>query len=392
MGYRARAGTAAFAFVSLSLGFGVREAAAFEVAQFGESGFFRIDYQLQARLGERNQGPELGSTETTYDAYVRRNRLSFIGAANETFSGVVQLEFNGGQRLGDVTVSNDRREFELVLLDAYGTADVASFLKVRVGKTKHVLTREVQEGCFDPLSIDRSPFILGPFSAHAPEKSTRDVGLMIWGNVYENVFQYRLAVMQGNRFGDTPSGIGFRYTGRVHVTLFDKEAGVVYKGTYVGKKRVLTLGAGYELQPNAVYSTGTSGAATYRAYTYDAFYEHPTRFGTFTVSGAYLAADFDEAAIRGIRDAQEIPGERNGFYWKAGYMLGPVQLFGRWERWSFASLNGVVGQQLTWLVGGVNFYAYGEHLRLTLEASATELDKPPATDFATVLFQTQVRL
>jgi hypothetical protein len=383
---------AAVGLVSLSMAFGIREAAAAEVMQFGESGFLRIDYQLQARLAERNQAADPGSTANTYDAYVRRNRLSFIGAANETFGGVVQLELNGGQRIGEITVSDERRKFELLLLDAYATADATSFLRVRAGKTKHVLTREVQEGCFDPLSIDRSPFILGPFGAHAPEKSTRDVGLMIWGNVYDDVFQYRLAVMQGNRFGDTAAGIGFRYTGRVHVTLFDKEPGAVYKGTYVGKKRVLTVGAGYELQPNAVYASGTAGAETYRAYTYDVFYEHPTRFGTFTVSGAHLETDFGEAAIRGVADAQGVSGERNGFYWKAGYMLGPVQLFGRWERWSFASLNGVVGQQLRWLVGGVNFYAYGDHLRLTLEASTTDLAEAPAEDFATILFQAQVRL
>jgi hypothetical protein len=215
---------------------------------------------------------------------------------------------------------------------------------------------------------------------------------MVWGNVYENVFQYRLALMQGNRFGDTPEGIGFRYTGRVHVTLFDQEAGVVYKGTYVGKKRVLTFGAGYELQPNAVFWSGTSGAQNYSAYTLDVFYEHPTPFGTFTGSGAYLKADFGEAAIRGVADAQGVSGERNGFYWKAGYMLGPVQVYGRYERWSFANLNGVVGQQLTWLVGGINFYAYGEHLRFTLETSATQFDKPPATNFNTVQLQAQVRL
>ncbi len=397
MAYRARAAKLAFVVVSLCGGVSFREAAAVEVTEFGEAGFLRIDYQLQARLAARDQTADPSSSGTTYDEYVRRNRLSFIGAVNETFSGVVQLEFNGGQRIGDVNVSQDRRAFELVLLDAYANADPTSFLRVRIGKTKHLLTREVQEGCFDPLSMDRSPFILGPFSQHAPEKSTRDVGLMVWGNVYENVFQYRLGVMQGNRFGDTPSGIGFRYTGRVHATFFDKESGTVYKGTYVGKKRVLTVGAGYELQPNAVYSSVTtsgvtSGAENYSAYTYDAFYEHPTRFGTFTVSGAYLKTDFGGAAIRGVADAQGVSGERNGFYWKAGYMLGPVQIYGRWERWSFASLDGVVGQRLTWLVGGVNYYTYGEHLRFTLEASSTGFRDPPAQDFTTVQLQAQVRL
>jgi hypothetical protein len=391
MRHRAHAVTAAILFASLFDGPGIHEAAAIEVTQFGDAGSLRVDYQIQARAGARDQGPDPTRAENTYDAYLRRNRLSFIGAANETFGAVVQLELNGGQRIGDVTVSDQRRSFELVLLDAFATADPFDFLRVRVGKTKHVLTREVQEGCFDPLSIDRSPFILGPFSAHEAEKTTRDVGLVVWGNIYEKIVQYRLAVMQGNRFGATPEGIGYRYTGRVHLTFFDQEPGIVYKGSYLGKKRVLTLGAGYERQPNAVYASGTTGAQAYSAYTADVFYEQPTPYGTFTASGAYLKADFGEAGIRGVADAQGVGGERNGFYWKAGYMLGPFQLYGRWENWSFAFLNGVVGQKLTWLVAGLNWFVDGEHLRFTLEGSTTRFDTGPATNFATILFQAQAR-
>lgn len=393
MGYRARAVTTASLAVTLSAGFGIDEASAREITQLGESGFLRIDYQLQARAGVRDQGPDPTKDENTYDAYVRRNRLSFIGKANEAYGAVVQLEFNGGNQLGDVSVFDSRRKWEFVLLDAFATADPLDFLRVRAGKTKHVLTREVNEGCFDPLSIDRSPFILGPFGAHAPEKSTRDVGLVLWGNFRDSMIQYRVAAMQGNRFGETPDGIGFRYSGRVHVTLFDKEPGIVYRGTYLGKKRVLTLGAGYELQPNAVYSSGKTGAENYSAYTYDVFYEHPTSFGTFTVSGAYLKADFGEAAIRNIADAQGASGERNGFYWKGGYLYGKFQVFGRFEHWSFASLSGVVGQKLTWLVAGLNYFVFGdENLRLTLEGANTRFDKAPAKDFNTVLFQVQAQL
>lgn len=371
-------------------GFGIHEAAAREILQFGNAGFLSIDYQLQARVGARDQGPAYAD-ENTRDFYLRRNRLSFIGAANETFGAVVQLEFNGGQQLGD-TVVQAARKYELVLLDAYATADVFDFLRLRAGKTKHVLTREVQEGCFDPLSIDRSPFILGPFSQHSPEKTTRDVGLVLWGNAYDKTVQYRLAVMQGNDFGTgMPDGIGYRYTGRVHVTFFDKEAGPVYRGTYLGKKRVLTLGAGYELQPDAVYSSWTTGAEDYKAYTFDLFYEHPTPFGTFTVSGAYLETDFGEAGTRNVADARGAGGERNGYYWKAGYMRWNFQVFGRYERWSFANLNEVPGQKLRWLVAGVNYYFKGQDARLTLEFSTSDFEKEPATDFHTVLLQAQAR-
>lgn len=371
---------------------GAFDAAALEVARFGEAGFLRVDYQLQARVGRRDQGPDPARAESTDDFYVRRNRLSLIGAANEVFGAVVQLEYNGGQQIGDTAILPSERAYELVLLDAFLTANVADYLRVRVGKTKHVLTREVQEGCFDPLSMDRSPFVSGPFSYDTPEKSTRDLGLVLWGNVLDETLQYRLAVMQGNRFGDgRPDGIGFRYTGRVHLTLFDKESWIVYRGTYLGKKRVLTFGAGFEVQPKAVHSVGTTGAEDYRAYTVDLFYEHPTDVGTFTVSGAYLRTDFGRAGVRGVADAVGVPGERNGYYAKAGYLWRQFQVYGRAERWSFASLNGVLGQELTWLVAGLNYFVKGEHLRFTLEYSHHDFDLGPTSGFHTVLLQGQAQ-
>lgn len=393
-------GQALFVAIVLVGGLGAREAAALEVAQLGEAGFLRVDYQVQARFGMRDQGVDPTRDERTADFYVRRNRLSLIGVANETFGAVVQLELNGGQQLGDTAVLAQQRKFELVLLDAFATVDVKDYLRLRAGKTKHVLTREVQEGCFDPLSMDRSPFILGPFGRTSPEKSTRDVGVVLWGNAYDRTVQYRLAAMQGNDFGSAmPGDIGYRYTGRVHLTFFDKEAGIVYRGTYLGAKKVLTLGAGYEWQRHAVYSSqknGPAGAEDYRAYTYDAFYEHPTRFGTFTASGAYLRTDFGEAALRDVVDAQDASGERNGFYWKAGYMLWRVQVFGRYERWSFANLNGVLGQKLYWTVAGVNYFYRGENARVTLEYSVADLKKEPGMpsvrDFRTVLLQVQAQL
>ncbi|HSN92783.1 MAG TPA: selenite/tellurite reduction operon porin ExtI [Anaeromyxobacteraceae bacterium] len=374
-------------------GLGVRRAAALEVTRFGDSGFLNVDFQIQARVGRRDQGTDATGAGSTSDFYVRRNRLSVHGAANETFGAVVQLEFNGGQRLGDTAVMPEERAYELVLLDAFVTANLADTLKVRAGKTKHVLTREVQEGCFDPLTMDRSLFLSGPFSYDEPEKSTRDLGLVLWGNAYDRTFQYRLAVMQGNAFGDgKPDGIGLRYTGRVHLTFFDKEGGIVYRGTYLGEKRVLTLGAGFEIQPSAVHSLGTTGAEDYWAYTLDAFYEHPTGRGTFTVSGAYLRADFGRAGVRGVADAQGVPGEKSGYYWKAGYLWRQFQIYGRWENWSFASLNGVPGQKLGWLAGGLNYYVKGEDLRFTLEYSWHDFDKAPARDFHTILLQGQARL
>jgi hypothetical protein len=364
------------------------------VVDFGEDGFLNIDYQVQAREAFSSIGSGPDGEDKTNDFYVRRNRLSFLGMVNETYGFAVQVEHNGGRRVGDTSVAPEASDDKVGLLDYYLTADYTDWLKLRAGKTKHTLTREVMEGCFDPLSIDRSPFILGPFSDAAPEKTTRDYGVMAMGNFYSDVFQYRLAIMQGNKFGDNvPDDAGYRYTGRVHVSLLDPETGWGYKGSYLGKKKVLTLGAGYELQQNAVFANHVgNGTHMYKAYTFDAFYEQPTDVGTFTASGAYLKHDFGGAGTNLAAGATGAGGEKDGWYTKAGYLLGKFQVYGRLEKWSFASLGGTAGQQIDWTAEGVNYYIKGQNLRLTLEMQQIDFVKPGNKDFQTVLLQFQARI
>jgi hypothetical protein len=384
-----------FVVVFAAISFMSSLASALQVAECGESGFLDINYQVQLREAWRNIRTDSEDKAVT-DTYLRRNRLSFLGAANDLFGGAVQFEFYGGRSIGDLTVSNHESKYNLTIIDAYVTFTPSNALQFRAGKTKLILTREIQEACFDPLSTDRSLFILGPFSKNLwyYSKTTRDNGVVALGNLFSDVFQYRLAIMEGNRYeGSTsPPDPGFRYTGRVHVSLLDPESGWGYRGSYLGKKKVLTFGAGYEMEPKAVYGAGMKGTQDYKAYTYDAFYEQPTEFGTFTLSGAYLKEDFGNVGISGVPGTIDQEGEKNGWYTKGAYMLGKTQLFGRYEKWSFAWLNGVTGEILTYISGGVNYYIKGQDLRLTLEASHTGFDKAGTVpNFKTVIAQFQAR-
>ena len=379
-------------FILIGLGRG--NAMAYTVAEFDNGGFLEIDYQVQARYAHSDIGPAGSTDSSTTNLYLRRDRLSFLGMVNQTYGYALQFEYPGGQKIGATQISSEASKYKLSVLDYYVTADYAEAFKIRVGKIKHMLTREVSEGCFDPLSIDRSYFILGPFGNNG-EKTTRDEGLVFWGNLFNDVIQYRAAAMYGNNFGDQkPDGIGNRYTGRVHVSLLDPESGLGYKGTYLGKKKVLTFGAGYEMEQNAVFhdNSATPGSDDYKGYTYDAFFEYPTEMGTFTLSGAYLNQDFNGAGARGVSAATSVNGEKNGDYWKAAYMLGKFQVYGRVEKWAFANLDGVVDQHVNWTAEGINYYIKGQDLRLTLEFEKIAFNKPTATgDFKTTVLQFQAK-
>jgi hypothetical protein len=378
-------------------GLGEKNVMAYTVAEFGNGGFLDIDYQVQARAAQSDIGPNGASGHSGVDNYLQRNRISFLGMFDQTYGYAFQVEYPGGQWIDSTHVLSreDAPSYKLSALDYYLTANYADSFNIRVGRTKHVLTREVSEGCFEPLSADRSYFILGPFGNNG-EKTTRDDGIVFWGNFFNDVFQYRLAAMAGNKFGDQhPDDIGYRYTGRIHVSLLDPENGIGYKGTYLGKKKVLTFGAGYEMEPNAVFSSFAggigSGAENYKAYTYDGFFEYPTEMGTFTLSGAHLKQDFNAAGTRDVPGATGANGEKNGNYVKAAYMLGKYQVYGRKEKWAFANLDGIADQHVDWNVVGINYFIKGQDLRLTLELEKVAFNTLPAKDFKTTLLQLQAR-
>ncbi|MEJ2492655.1 MAG: selenite/tellurite reduction operon porin ExtI, partial [Desulfuromonadales bacterium] len=127
------------------------------------------------------------------------------------------------------------------------------------------------------------------------------------------------------------------------------------------------------------------------------FGEYPIDgIGTFTLSGAYVDYDMDDAYQNGSPDADVVGlnGEKNGGYVKVGYMFPrlPLQLFARSENWSFASLNSIYDQEVNWYGGGFNYYLRGQNLKVTVEYSQVDYDKEVSSveDFNTLTAQLQL--
>lgn len=377
---------------------GEQVALGFEPIVFGEEGaFLKIDYQGQLYGVVRNTGSGPDRSSDTSDIFFRRNRLTFWGHGTDKYGFIVQLEYTGEQRVGPLLVS-DQPGKDFSVLDAYFMADFSNYFRVYAGKQKIQLTRENLEDCFEPLSLDRSLFIYTAF------KHSRDTGLVLWGNVPEALMQYRFAVSKGKDNGDEPKS-SLMYTGRVHFSLLDPEYAYGYKGTYLGTKKVLTIGAGVQYEPDAVYSDvlNRTGSKNYTAWTVDAFLEYPFKdAGAVTLSGAYLKTDFGNAFKGSDPDPQSvgIDGDKKGWYVKAGYLLpmkigwGQVQPFVRYENWNFASLNDVFGQKIKWFGGGLNYLIKGQSLRITVEYAKTNFDREvnvQSKDFSTVTAMLQYR-
>lgn len=343
-----------------------------------DQGALQIDYKGQFQMTVRDNGSGSDGDSTTTNFNFRRNRIALMGKYGDMLSMYVQTEFTEDPNVGTLGVEDRSNSTEFQMLDAVMRFKFNDALKVNVGKFKYGFSRENLEACEMPLTLDRSLFI------RAPYVSTRDMGVGIWGNFLEDKIQYRADVMEGRKAGSTDSpDSSFRYTVRGHVSLLDAESDYGYKGTYMGKKQVLTFGAAYQYEPDVAYgdTVAQTGKSDYQAWTVDGFFEYPVEaVGTFTLSGAYADYDLDEAykvSSNVDSDAIGLNGEKNGWYVKAGYMLPnlPIQFFGRYEQWSFAALNNIYDQDVTWYGGGVNYYIWGQNLKLTAELSHTDFDK-----------------
>jgi hypothetical protein len=356
-----------------------------------DEGLMKLEYVGQFQLDYRDTGSGAKGDDSTSEFNFRRNRLALIGMY-DNMGIYFQTEFNEDNNIDGFGV-DDGDESDFRVLDAQFRFKFNDAAQVRVGKYKYNLTRENLEACEQPLTLDRSEMIRAPFVG------TRDKGVTLWGNLFDDIFQYRLDVMNGRNDSNSAPDSNFRYGARAHVTFLDKETGYGYRGTYQGKKKVITLGAAYQMEQDIAYGdcANQTDAVDYQGWTVDLFAEYPIEdVGTFTFSTAYVDYDLDDA-YKGIdpdADVLGLNGEKNGGYTKIAYMLPnlPLQFFARAENWSFAQLDSIYDQEIDWYGGGVNYYFRGQNLKLTLEYSMVDYDTETKAveDFDTVTAQLQV--
>ncbi len=342
---------------------------------FGAEGYVTLGYAMQfwTRAQSFTSPTDNG---TSYDSFFRRNRLLFSGQADDVFGFYVQLEAGNDDKAGNADKS-------IFYRDSYLTADFSDSLRVIVGRFKNTFSRENLEACLEPLSIDRSEVMAyTPFGAQG---GSRDTGIALWGNLADAAVQYRVMLADG-RQGDEVPKKSPRVTGRLHVSLFDPETDYGYKATYLGTRKVFTLGAAFDFQADVAYANfpARTNSKDYKAVTVDGLLEVPTSSGTYTLSGAYFKYDTGGAINQNPDPLLSLSSELKAAYLKGAYLLpnkvgpGRLQPYFRYEKSVYRLNSGFRNQH--WRGVGVNFYQNGQNLRLSLEHANVKFDTQHPTD------------
>lgn len=207
------------------------------------------------------------------------------------------------------------------------------------------------------LSIDYGTF---SFLNSAPTQSSvgRDTGFQAKGYLAGKHLEYRVGVFEGFRNPavagkDAGSRNSFRSAGRLQYNVFDTEVGPFYTGTYLGKKKILAIGGGYDVQ------------ADYAAYAGDLFLDMPVAGGNgFTFQTDYIHYD-GGATFTAL-------SKQNDIYAEAGFYIAKakVMAYYRFEHQGFSdTVNEVKNQSknmigLNWYPAGHNFNIKAAYVRL----------------------------
>ncbi len=348
--------------------------------------------EVHLRVQGWYQGVADGASDgdgTLHDFQLRRVYLSLAGRVTPKVGLFAHL---AADRLGQqgLDVPSLGLGSGVAVRDAWIVYDAAPQLKVQAGRMYVPFTRAFgTESTFALLGLD-IPWTQGGVrgATFYPGKVGRDDGVVLWGNVAGDRLQYRLGVSEGVDDGAANPSDALRVAGRLAVNLLEPETAWFNSGTYLGTKRVLAIGAGFDRQEDLTLAS--VAGRDYSAWTLDAFLDLPVGRGAWTAEAAVVETENTPLAVPLTRLA---PGDdHRAAYLQAGYLLPPLRLPGRLQVYGRHEVLDPEGKAATaFRSAGVSYLLDGHQSKVTLDWTRVEQDRgaedapaPPDRDLVTL--------
>lgn len=253
---------------------------------------------------KRAEAEELPDGETAENLFFRRLRLMIGGKLADKWTFFLETD---SPNLGKSSSNGNKNSGDIFIQDFFVTYTHDTAFKLDFGLLLIPISRNSTQSAATHLTADYGPF---SFLNSAPTRSRvgRDYGVQARGSLADNKFEYRLGLYDGNRGDDAAED--FRYSGRVMYHVFDAETGMFYTGNNLGKKRMLSFGAGFDAQDD------------YLSIGADVFYDQPVGDAdAFTFQADWIHYDGGDTFA-------SLP-EQDALLVEAGYYFGNS----KWQPW-----------------------------------------------------------
>ncbi len=201
----------------------------------------------------------------------------------------------------------------MVIQDMFGTYKVLDndMLKIDAGYTLPAGSHNSMQSAFTLFGWDYFAYTFQHTNAFGAATGPvgRDLGVQARGLLVDKHIEYRVGIWQGQRnaavAGEQSARNFFRTAARLQINILDPETGYYYGGTYLGAKKILSLGGSYDFQSD------------YKAYSADGFLDMPLGPGVVTAQVDY--SHWDGGTYLPLPKQWAVQGE-------AGYTFLPVAI------------------------------------------------------------------
>ncbi len=264
--------------------------------------------------------------------------------------------------------------------DLWITFNLHEAFKIQMGRMYVPLTRNYGTTSTKAMLTMDLPFIQGGSRGGIfyAQKVGRDDGLTLWGNPWDGLLQYRFMISEGVEDDANPKD-NLRFVGRLSLSLLEPETSWFNKGTYLGKKKVLSLGFGMDRQDDL--TLGGHEGEDNTVWTVDAFFDHPVGDGAVTVEAAYIDIDNCTQTQPQMYTDLASGDDANNWYINAGYLLpgsigpGRFQPYIRYETVHVDTKNNT-----NFWSGGLNYYLKGHNCKITADYMQVDPDDEDKLD------------
>jgi len=323
----------------------------------------KVNDDVSFRLGLLAQGWADWNQDAASEGYVqnlflRRARI-FLGgsvAKNVTFFFMTDNP-NLGKAQPGLTKSLGTG---FILQDGYVEWKVSNEFQLQGGLILMPLCRNCNQSAASHLTLDYGTWSFQQ-SASTQSSVGRDTGFQAKGYFLKDHLEYRIGAYQGFR---EPSGRNaFRSVGRVMYNIFDVEKVQFYPGTYLGKKKIVALGAGYDIQQD------------YNAFAADAFVDWPVAGG----NGVTFQADYIYYNGGKTFNVANLYAQ-NVFLVEAGFHFTALKItpWVKYESQNYAQDNRKVLDKENYQIG-LTWYPYGQNFNIRAGYTYHRFPSPATT-------------